>query len=183
MGHLMKSLVKPWKILCFSYVETMFYVGVRGVKGAKRKPLDGVSASGGGTSNRNKKLFYDANVVKLLVLTKFLSVFFRLIVKKIWLAKIETKHIVKPNYVFIHFAHFAICHQCESIFVDVCMSAKIVLHYKAVVVLYGAGKAFHINCSCKSDEYIGSNLLQAADDADGITGHLGFKMIMIKTIG
>lgn len=42
VGHLMKSLVKPWKILCFSYVETMFYVGVRGVKGAKRKPLDGV---------------------------------------------------------------------------------------------------------------------------------------------
>ena len=82
VGHLMKSLVKPWKILCFSYVRPMFYVGVRGVKGAKRKPLDGVSASGGGTSNRNKKLFYDANVVKLLVLTKFLSVFFRLIVKK-----------------------------------------------------------------------------------------------------
>ena len=78
----MKSLVKPWKILCFSYVRPMFYVGVRGVKGAKRKPLDGVSASGGGTSNRNKKLFYAANIGKLLVSTKFFETFLGFDTKK-----------------------------------------------------------------------------------------------------
>ena len=75
-GHLVKTLFLPCEILCFSYVETMFYVGVGGVKGAKRKPLDVCLRHQAAQTSKEINIVLRCKVSKTIGISKIFSKFF-----------------------------------------------------------------------------------------------------------
>lgn len=84
-----------------------------------------------------------ANVQTLFETAKFFSIFFRIIVKKIFFPKVYAKNFGVPYNALVYVAEFAVCHNIKTIRVDVGALAQIVSHYADVGALYGACKVFH----------------------------------------